>query len=306
MQMNRKVALAASAGFGMVFLGACADSATAPNSSKFVSGVYRDAVLNVGDVTNQTAVATLIKICKIGDASGTFTITDVGNGVTSGNPTIIDDNAGLSGNQKTMTPGPDATPNCVVAVEDNGNASIEQGDFFTVTEAVAAGVTTSTRCFLAGSGELACPAQFFINSAHGWTILVRNTAPPPPAGCTYTKGWYRNNGSSTVTAVDGRTAAEARLIFDATPGKPGNVTWQGDNNTLNLYQQLLAAILNGGLTSGNTTVVNAINAALAATGEAAGQPLSITLVAGTDVGGLTATLSNFNEGNVANFPHCDD
>ena len=124
----------------------------------------------------------------------------------------------------------------------------------------------------------------------------------PPTGCTFTKGWYRNNGSNTVTAVDGRTKAEAQAIFNATPGKPGGVTFGNDNNNLNLYQQLLAAILNGGL-NGPQSVKDAIADALAATD---GTGLVITVAAGTDVGGLISSLSNFNEGNVAGFPHCAD
>ena len=299
MQMNR-VALMASAGLGVAFLAACSDSPTSPSKAAFVP----KSSFAVGDATNATPVNTLIKICKVGDASGTFTITDVGNGSASGNPTIIDDNAGIAGNQKTLTPGTDAAPNCVVAVEDLGNATNEVGDFFTVTEATGAGVTTQTRCFLAGSGELACPAQFFINTAHGWTILVRNTAPPPPpSGCTYTKGWYRNNGSNTVTAVDGRTKSEAQAIFDATPGKPGNVTWQGGNDVLNLYQQLLAALLNGGATSGISAVTGAITAAQAGTG---GTGLAITTnLSQAQVSALIDTLSSFNEGSFKGFPHCD-
>jgi hypothetical protein len=301
MQMNR-VALMASAGLGVAFLAACSDSPTSPSKAAFVP----KSSFAVGDATNATPVNTLIKICKVGDASGTFTITDVGNGSASGNPTIIDDNAGIAGNQKTLTPGTDAAPNCVVAVEDLGNATNEVGDFFTVTEATGAGVTTQTRCFLAGAGELACPAQFFINTAHGWTILVRNTAPPPPpsTGCTYTKGWYRNNGSNTIIAVDGRTIGQEQQIFDATPGKPGNVTWGDDNNNLNLYQQLLAALnnLGGNATAGPAAVDAAVAAALAAT---SGSGTTIVVAPGTDVSGLIDVLSAFNEGTFTGWPHCD-
>jgi len=133
------------------------------------------------------------------------------------------------------------------------------------------------------------------------TFINDYTAPPPPpGGCTYTKGWYRNNGSSTVVDVDGRSAAEAQAIFKATPGKPNGVTWGADNNNLNLYQQLLAAMLNGGAT-GPAAVQTAIGAAQAATG---GSGLNITVAAGTDVSGLISTLSQFNEGLLAGWPHC--
>jgi hypothetical protein len=137
----------------------------------------------------------------------------------------------------------------------------------------------------------------------GASILFYNVPePPPPGGCTYTKGWYRNNGSSTVVDVDGRSAADARTIFAATPGKPNGVSWGADNNNLNLYQQLLAALLNGGA-SGPAAVQTAIADAQAATG---GAGLVITVAAGTDVSGLISTLSAFNEGTFAGWPHCAD
>jgi hypothetical protein len=298
MQMNR-VALMASAGLGVAFLAACSDSPTSPSKGAFVP----KSSFAVGDATNATPVNTLIKICKVGDASGTFTITDVGNGSASGNPTIIDDDAGTAGNQKTLTPGTDAAPNCVVAVEDLGNATNEVGDFFTVTEATGAGVTTETRCFLAGSGELACPAQFFINTAHGWTILVRNTAPTPPPRCTYTKGWYRNNGADTITGVDGLTIPVEGAFFAATPNKTGSVSFVGPNDLLNLYQQLLAALENGGA-AGPAAVKTAITQAQAGTSVSAGGVLTTTLTQG-EISALIVTLSAYNEGTFAGFPHCE-
>jgi hypothetical protein len=123
----------------------------------------------------------------------------------------------------------------------------------------------------------------------------------PSGGCTFTKGWYRNKGSSTVTAVDGRTKTEAQAIFAATPGQPGGVTWQGSNDVLNLYQQLLAAILNGG-TSGPAATQAAIIAAQAGTG---GTGLNITTtLTQQQISDLINALSAFNEGTLPNFPHC--
>ena len=134
--------------------------------------------------------------------------------------------------------------------------------------------------------------------------VVEPPPPPPPATCGYTKGWYRNkNGSPTVIAVDGRSIAEAQAIFKATPGKPNGVSWGADNNNLNLYQQLLAALqnLDGDPLGGPANVDAAIAAALAGTG---GSGLVITVAAGTDVSVLINTLSSFNEGKFAGFPHC--
>ena len=126
-----------------------------------------------------------------------------------------------------------------------------------------------------------------------------------PGHCTYTKGWYRNNGSNTVTAVDGLTKTQAQDIFEATPGQPGTVSWVGGNDVLNLYQQLLAALLNGGAT-GPADVKAAITAAQAGTSVAInGSSLKITTtLSQTDISNLIDTLSSFNEGSFAGFPHC--
>ena len=137
---------------------------------------------------------------------------------------------------------------------------------------------------------------------------VTVTCTPPPTTCTYTKGWYRNNGADTVIAVDGRTKAEAQAIFTATPGEPGSVTWQGGNDTLNLYQQLLAALNNLGgdanALNGPAEVDAAIAAAQAGTG---GSGLAITTTLTQEqTSALIDVLSAFNEGTFAGFPHCTD
>ena len=159
--------------------------------------------------------------------------------------------------------------------------------------------------------ESACafnPANRFLNSFHGYVVTYNNAftpPPPPPSGCTYTKGWYQNkNGAPTIVlTLDGRTPNEQRAIFAASPGQPGNVTWGTNNkpnNLLNLYQQLLAALNNGGAT-GPQSVQDAIGAALAATG---GTGLNITVVGSPNIGALITPLSDFNEGKVAGYPHC--
>ena len=143
---------------------------------------------------------------------------------------------------------------------------------------------------------------------HSATVTFTNTA--DATGCTYTKGWYRNNGSNTIIALaDGLTKSQQQQVFNATPGQPGNVTWTGGNNTLNLYQQLLAAInnLGGNETAGPAALDAAIAAAKAGTIVTTnGGGVQITLVAGTDVSGLIATLSSFNEGSLTGWPHCAD
>jgi hypothetical protein len=197
------------------------------------------------------------------------------------------------------------------------------------------GATTNTTCSDATGGFVAQPFQqhaLFINAAGDQFLVglednllglwsgdnpvtnptnqdsdyqdyIFNVVPHviPSGGCTFTKGWYRNHGSNTVTAVDGRTKAQAQAIFAATPGQPGGVTWQGGNDVLNLYQQLLAAILNGG-TSGPAATQAAIAAAQAGTG---GTGLNITTtLTQTQVSDLIDALTAFNEGTLPGFPHC--
>ena len=154
-----------------------------------------------------------------------------------------------------------------------------------------------------GIGSPGCSPDNTTNQDSDYQDYIFNIVPHiiPSGGCTFTKGWYRNHGSNTIVTVDGRTVAQAQAIFAATPGKPGGVTWQGGNDLLNLYQQLLAAILNGG-TSGPSGVQAAIAAAQAGTG---GSGLNITTtLSQADISSLTNTLDNFNSGNDAGFPHC--
>ena len=304
MRMNRKAALAAGASLGIAFLAACSDSPTDPAANVMVP----KANLAVGGVTSTpapTATTGKLFVCKTGNAGGSFTFSRSTTGTVVGSSYVGGANASISGVNIAVN-------TCLEVANDDSPSG--NGSFITINEAPAANtVQTITACQFRGyalDGVTLNPPEacvfvnggnVFLNHFHGYVITYNNVFTPPPSGCTYTKGWYRNNGSNTVTAVDGRSKADAQAIFAATPGKPGDVTWEGGNNTLNLYQQLLAAILNGGL-NGPTAVKNAIAAAQAATG---GTGQNITLVPGTDVSALIDVLSSFNEGEFPNWPHCD-
>lgn len=292
MRMNRKSALAAGAMLGIALLAACSDSPTAP--AKQAAFIPKSSFA-LNDLTTSTPVVGQLKICKAGNIGGTFAVT-----FTAGQG-----GAGVPSAQNPITV---ANTECRVAGLDAGDASQSKGDFFHVTENAAADPANTTQVLTSCvdiSGPTPCANfanNYFINNVHGVTLTYTNTFTPPATGCTFTKGWYRNNGSNTVTAVDGRTKLEAQTIFAATPGKPLGVTWGDDNNNLNLYQQLLAAILNGGL-SGPADTQDAIADALAAT---SGTGLTITVAAGTDVSGLISRLTAFNEGTLPGWPHCAD
>jgi hypothetical protein len=289
----------AVAAAALVGLAACAGESTSP--SEFLSPT--SARFAVGDLTNNTPLVGVIKVCKLGNAGGSFDVSRVAVGASTGT---------VSGLNTLI-----ATGECRIVAEDDGPDGV--GSTVTIAEDAAANTVSSvTGCvFIGGEPPVidGNPCAFdaadrFVNHFHGYVVTYTNTftpPPPPPAGCTYTKGWYQNkNGAPTIDeTIDGRTPDEQRAIFAASPGQPGSVTWgtgNKPNNLLNLYQQLLAALNNGGAT-GPQSVQDAIAAALAATG---GSGLNITVVGSPDIGALITPLSNFNEGLVEGFPHCSD
>jgi hypothetical protein len=310
MQMKKQVALMASAGFGVAFLAACSDSPMEPTAAPAFVPKTSFAVGAVTTTPAPEAVTGKIVVCKTGNAGGSFTFTRSTEGSTLVASSYVGGaNASISGVNIAVN-------TCLEVANDDSPSG--NGSHITITEAPAANtVQTITACRFRGYAldgvTLNAPencvyvngGDLFLNHFHGFVITYNNVftpPPPPPSGCTYTKGWYRNNGSNTVTAVDGRSKSDAQKIFDATPGKPGGVTWQGSNDVLNLYQQLLAALLNGGAGSGITAVTNAITAAQNGTD---GSGLAITTnLSQAQVSALINTLSSFNEGSFKGFPHC--
>jgi hypothetical protein len=122
----------------------------------------------------------------------------------------------------------------------------------------------------------------------------------PSGVCTYTKGFYRNHPDVTASIIGAGTvqvgnvalnAGQAQQVLDATPGKPGKVTFTS-NDLLNLAQQLITAELNvvRGSTPAPTSAIAAANAAITATTNGGGVQLS----ASGDVGSLITPLDNFN------------
>ena len=286
-KLNSCIALGAAALFA-VACSTTSDSKLAPTGPSF------DVAVN----TPQTA-----QICKTGPA-GTYSFT----AVAGGNANDGDD---LDAAFDLVVPTDGATACATVFTRTQfAGGLVDDPASIAVTEAAHAGTTLDN--ITAGPG--AQPAVIdkpnskvtvYVNAFHSATATFYNVAVHESEGCTYTKGWYRNNGSNTILAtVDGRSKSDQQKIFDATPGKPGSVTWNGSNNNLNLYQQLLAALNNLGndATAGPADVDAAIAAALAAT---SGSGTNIVVAAGTDVSGLIDVLSAFNEGTYSGWPHCD-
>jgi hypothetical protein len=294
MRMNRKVALAAGASFGMAFLAACSDS-TAPTAK---SVVVPKSSFAVNDVTaSVTPQVGKVFVCKTGNVGGDFTFsrTDVGSQVTG---------AAVANNQTI------ATGTCLEVGNDVSPSG--SGSNLIITEAAAANtVQTVASCTFIGKdlqGNLLPPESctysnggtLFFNSFHGYVITYNNVFTPPSTGCTFTKGWYQSK-NATLTGVDGLSIEVEAAFFAATPNNTGSVSFVGPNNLLNLYQQLLAALENGGA-SGPQSVQDAIAAAQAGT-TVTGTVLTTTLTS-TQISDLINTLTAFNEGTLQGWPHC--
>lgn len=294
--MSLKLPTSIAAAASLALLAACAGTGTDVNSPMAAPGGISRVVTPAtaaGQAGNNTPNQGEVEVCKYG-TDATFSV-------------------GPTGGSATTFAVADGT--CKVVVVDLTTTS--PANSYTIQEVASSAYTLQSVLrtdiqFLANTTTDVTSAQVpvsdpvvaLVNAFHGVHLVYHNN-PVTQTGCTYTKGWYRNNGSSTVIAVDGRSIAEAQAIFNATPGKPGSVTWGSDNNNLNLYQQLLAALNNlGGVADAGPSAVDAaISAAMAAE---SGTGTSIVIAAGTDVSGLISVLSAFNEGTYSGWPHCDD
>jgi hypothetical protein len=254
------------------------------------------------------------QVCKTGNA-GTFSIAFSGTSFTAGQ---VNTSAGAL--TATATPGTYnlslAAGQCVIIYTRPVVAGVTSDPNVTAVVTENAGPTllsvtvsppdvggpTSTASLATRSATLV------FNMFHD-AIATFNNAPPVTTGCTYTKGWYRNNGEETIIAVDGRTIGQVETIFDATPGQPDGVTWpEGQNDVLNLYQQLLAALQNLGGDANEDNGPAAVDAAIdAAQNGTGGTGLNITTTLTQEqISDLIEVLSAFNEGEFAGWPHCDD
>ncbi|MFL5620546.1 MAG: hypothetical protein ACJ79A_19380 [Gemmatimonadaceae bacterium] len=293
--MNSKLSSSLAAAASLALLAACGGTATdagsrvaAPTGASYVL-----TTASVGDAGDNTPNQGEVEICKFGTAAA-FDVGPTGGATTRYNladgeckVVVVDLTQANTANSYTIQEVADAAYQL---------QSIQRTDI-----QFAVGTTTD----IVGAPFLTNdPITALVNYYHGVRLVYHNN-PVVQTGCTYTKGWYRNNGSNTIIAVDGRTVGQEQQIFAATPGKPGSVTFGADNNNLNLYQQLLAALnnLNGDATAGPPALDAAIAAALAAT---SGTGTNIIVAPGTDVSGLISALSSFNEGELAGWPHCAD
>lgn len=303
-----------------VFAMACSDPMT-PVSTLVSNGATLAITphpinFNAGGTLPAGLTFARVRVCKTADAAGSFAFTMTVNGGASaaipGGPIVI---AGAAGGTVcrdvfTSTKDNDVAPDLVTVTEaaDQTNWSLTGRN---IDQYFGSGVTyPSPRLDSDNDAAPARGATVYINNDMVKVItFINHFTPPATIGCTYTKGWYRNNGSNTVIGVDGRTKANAQAIFNATPGKPGSVTFGGDNTLLNLYQQYLAALNNLGgdanFHNGPAAVDAAIDAVDLGTNDGPGVAITTSL-SQSEMSGYITTLSNFNEGLLTGWPHCPD
>jgi hypothetical protein len=262
----------------------CSESSVAP--TRLLSSTPAFAL---GDITTNAVQTGVFKICKTGNTGGTFTIarTLVGGDV-------------LGTIQSPITV---ANGECRIAGLDGSGSGI--AELVTPTENAAANtVQTLTGCTDGAVTFNPC-VNLEINTFHGAVVTYNNVfTPPPSTGCTFTKGYYRNH-ENKVLAEDGRSLSSTQQILEATPGQPGNVTFQDDNLLLNLYQQLLTALIN----LNGKSAPAAVAAAIATVEAGTGNNLSGTIITSTltqqQESDLTDILTSFNQGEFTGWPSCD-
>jgi hypothetical protein len=266
MNTNRLAVSAASMALALAGAMACStDNPTAPAASVKIPAVFNIAGSDPGRGE--------IIACKTGSAA-TFTVVFSGNFIAgevqnlvlvSGQTYTLSLNAGQCKTiYSRVAGGPQTNPEAIATITEGATPGFTLTAITAITETDES-VTTDV------PNRRATVA---VNMFHDAQVTFVNTA-IPTTGCTFTKGWYRNNGSNTIIA----------------------------------YQQLLAAInnLGGNLTAGPTAVDVAVAAALAGTSVTTlNGGVQITVAAGTDVSGLIDVLSSFNEGEFTGWPHCDD
>lgn len=234
-------------------------SPTAPVAAKAGGMMGSTLTGNVGDLTTSTPVAGMIKVCKLGNISGTFEVTtaSVGGGTVSApsNPTIDEGS-------------------CIIVATNNEEG---KGEDVTILETSSglAGITGEGVDVVTGA---LYPIQFsnggtlFVNRYHGFTVSFTNYAdvPPPPTasqGCT--PGYWKQPQHFDSWAAPYTPETSFGSVFaDAFPGKTLlDVVKQGGGGLKALGRHTVAALLNaaGGVESGLSTadVISAFNTAYA-------------------------------------------
>jgi hypothetical protein len=194
------------------------------------------------------------------------------------------------------------TPNCLplnsVVVGSANNALVTISPF---TPGVDTSVTIS-----ASAINPNLPSSFVVtvsNMCHTITINATVQCPAPPAGCTFTQGYWKNHPESWPVAsltLGTVTYTKAQLIATLKTPVRGN-------GLISLSYQLIAAKLNqANGASVPPEVASAIAAADALIGGLVVPPAGSGFLSPSATDSLTNTLDTYNNGLAAGGPpHCD-
>jgi hypothetical protein len=146
----------------------------------------------VGDDTDNTPVLGVLKVCKLGNVNGTFTVV------------AVPDPDGSDGS--VLNPAVIAPGDCTVVATDSSLAGM--GSNVSATEDPATDLVSITGTLIVAGGGIS-PIEnptngmnLFLNIFHGYVLTYTNTfvppPPPPPGeeGCT--PGYWKNHADSWV------------------------------------------------------------------------------------------------------------
>jgi hypothetical protein len=317
MRTIRKATRATGGGIVVALFAACSDPATAPTS---VAQAAPKPGFAVGDVVgtevSDTAVAGRLTICVEGNAPGTFTVTHRpvggGTGTSAGEGFVVLPGRGDECRIAAVGNSPSGSGIEVTVIDKSvgslGDAATRQQN---VVDEGGAEAFYEFSPRPPTEGVVSISDDVYVNTinvVHGTRLTFVIVVGLGPTGCTRTVEWFRYHGGATIVVTrGGRRANEQRAIFAATPEQPGGVTWDGGNDVLTLYQQLLAA-LNTTLDLGPAIerLAPAMSDARAITG---GSGTHIALVGNPSaarIAALTDVLRDFNEGRFPGWPQCED
>ena len=186
LRSTRRFGMVASVA-SLLLLASCARQGGGLTSPSAMA-VGANAVGLVGDTTNSTPAVGQIKVCKLGNVSGTFSVSAVP--VSGGSPSVL-------------SPATVASGQCLVVAEDLDTTS-GVGANVTLSETSAGLQSISAERIDSGnvtSFSFANGGTLFLNLFHGYTITFTNDVPPPPPpppppptgteGCS--PGYFKNH-----------------------------------------------------------------------------------------------------------------
>lgn len=286
---SARVAMASVAVAGLAVIAACTDGGV-------VSNLNAPSLRFGESVGPSIANATLATVCVSGPA-GTYTF--VNSAYTNGASGTTTINAAVGVPYSLIVNGGNPTPCVDVLVRTSGTTPQDAFSQVTVTQTggPAGSTYNTTNCVddpgVAITSPCANPSTIHSNVFHGSKSTFVNVA-PTSVGCTYTFGWYKNQGNGTVptTSFFG-TAWTWRQVL----------AFKGQGNLYyTLADQYIPAKLNIGGGSAPPAVAQAIiDAQTFFTGRALGSTTGYTA---TTLNAITKTLNDFNDGLVVGWPHC--